>query len=148
MDALECAKVALKAWESNDVKSIESLLSDNFVGQGLFPQPIGKTQYINFMESMLKAIPDWSFNARILDKHPLGEQTDSVHILTQITGTHTGDLVIPTLPVIPATGTKLALPVRQMEYVVTGELIPTITTRFVPNEVEEILEQLGMTLPR
>ena len=60
---------------------------------------------------------------------------------------HTGDLVLPDLPVIPPTGTKISLPYRHMEYLVTGEIITALMADFSPNALEEILAQMGMVLP-
>jgi hypothetical protein len=148
MNATERATAALRAWESHDVDAVRSLVSDDFVGRGLVPQPINKAQYSDFMQAMIRAIPDWSFNANILHEHVLGEQERGVHVITQVTGTHTGDLVLPTLPVILPTGAKIALPPRQMEYVVKEDLITAITATFSPHCLAEILAQLGMRLPR
>lgn len=148
MNAIEHATTALKAWESNDVDRLRALLSNDFVGKGLLPQPINKAQYTDFMQAIMRAMPDWSFNAHILHEHLLEEQERSVHIITQVTGTHTGDLVLPTLPIILPTGTKIALPPRQMEYFVKGELITAITATFSPHCLAELLAQLGLILPR
>ncbi len=148
MNSIEIATTALREWESHDVDRVLALLSINFVSRGLLPQPINKAQYSDFMKSMIRAFPDWSFNAHILHEHSLGVQERSVHIITQVTGTHTGDLVLSTLPIILPTGTKIALPPRQMEYFVKGELITAITATFSPNCLVEILAQLGMKLPR
>jgi hypothetical protein len=62
------------------------------------------------MKAMMIAVPDWSFNARILN-----EQGETVLFVTQITGTHTGDLSLPELPIIPPTGRKIALPCSARE---------------------------------
>jgi len=148
MNAIECATTAIRAWESHDVDDLRSLLSVDFVGRGLVPQPINKAQYSDFMKAMIQALPDWSFNAHILHEHLLGEQEKGVHVITQITGTHTGDLILPTLPIILPTGIKIALPPRQMEYVVKEDLITAITATFSPHCLAEILAQLGMRLPR
>ncbi|GAC1392126.1 MAG: hypothetical protein NVS4B11_31820 [Ktedonobacteraceae bacterium] len=148
MNATERATAELRAWESHDVDAMRSLVSDDFVGRGLVPQPINKAQYSDFMKAMIQAIPDWSFNAHILHEHVLGEQERGVHVITQVTGTHTGDLVLPTLPIILPTGIKIALPPRQMEYVVKEDLITAITAAFSPHCLAELLAQLGMRLPR
>ena len=61
---------------------------------------------------------------------------------------HTGDLILPDLPIIPATGTKISLPYRHLEYFVKGETITMITADFSPNALEEVLAQMGMVLPK
>ena len=55
------------------------------------------------------------------------EQGERALFVTQITGTHTGDLILPDLPIIPPTGTKISLPYRHLEYFVKEEAITTIT---------------------
>ena len=75
------------------------------------------------------------------------EQGERVFFVTQITATHTGDLILPDLPIIPPTGTKISLPYRHLEYFVKEEIIRVITADFSPNLLEEILAQMGMVLP-
>ena len=75
------------------------------------------------------------------------EQGERAFFVTQITGTHTGDLILPDLPIIPPTGTKISLPYRHLEYFVKEETITTIIADFSPNALEEILAQMGMVLP-
>jgi hypothetical protein len=71
------------------------------------------------------------------------EQGERVFFVTQITGTHTSDLILPDLPLIPPTGTKIVLPHRHLEYFVKDEAITTITADFSPNALEEMLAQKG-----
>ena len=129
------------------VKALASYLSDDFAGRGFLPQPVQKAQYLDFMQAIMMAMPDWSFHDRLLDEGPVTEQGERALFITQITGTHTGDLILPDLPVIPATGTKISLPYRHLEYFVNEKTIMTLTADFSPNALEEILAQIGMVLP-
>ncbi len=147
MNTTDLAKAAIRAWESKDATSLDSYLSNDFVCRGLLPQPIQKAQYIDFMQAIMMAMPDWSFHAHFLHQQPLRGQGQSVLFVTQITATHTGDLILPDLPIIPPTGTKISLPYRHLDYLVTGETITALTTDFSPNALEEILAQMGMVLP-
>lgn len=147
MRAINLAKAAMRAWESKDVVVLASLLSDDFVCRGFLPQPIQKMEYLGFMQAIMRAIPDWSFHEHFLNEGPVAEQGERVFFVTQITGTHTGNLILPGLPVIPPTGTKISLPYRHLEYFVKEETITTITADFSPNALEEILAQMGMVLP-
>ena len=147
MRATKLAQAAMRAWEAKDVSTLASLLSDDFVCQGFLPQPIQKVQYLGFMQAIMTAMPDWSFHGHLLDVGPITEQGERVFFVTQITGTHTGDLILPDLPIIPPTGTKISLPYRHLEYFVKGKAITTITADFSPNALEEILAQMGMVLP-
>ncbi len=147
MNSTDLAKAALRAWESKDAKSLDSYLADDFVCRGFLPQPVQKAQYIDFMQAIMTAMPDWSFHEHILDQGPVTEQGERVFFVTQITATHTGDLILPDIPIIPPTGTKISLPYRHLEYFVKRETITTITADFSPNALEEILAQMGMVLP-
>jgi len=147
MNSTDLAKAALRAWESKDAKSLDSYLADDFVCRGFLPQPVQKAQYIDFMQAIMTAMPDWSFHEHILDQGPVTEQGERVFFVTQIMATHTGDLILPDIPIIPPTGTKISLPYRHLEYFVKRETITTITADFSPNALEEILAQMGMVLP-
>src|SRR6266436_7602962 len=148
MNSTDLAKAALRAWESKDAKSLDSYLADDFVCRGFLPQPVQKAQYIDFMQAIMTAMPDWSFHEHILDQGPVTEQGERVFFVTQIMATHTGDLILPDIPIIPPTGTKISLPYRHLEYFVKRETITTITADFSPNALEEILAQMGMVLPK
>ena len=147
MRAIDFADAALRAWESKDVDGLTSLLSDDFVCRGFLPQPVQKAQYLGFVQAIMIAMPDWSFHDHFLDEGPVTEQGERAYFVTQITGTHTCDLILPDLPIIPPTGTKIALPYRHLEFFVKEETITTITADFSPNALEEILAQMGMMLP-
>ena len=147
MRATALAQAAIQAWEEKDANALASYLSDDAICKQIFPQPIGKAQLIAFMKAITEAFPDWSFNSHVLHEESLAEQSWSVLFVTGVTGTQTGDLILPTLPVIPATGTKIALPYRHLDYFVKGDTITAITADFSPNGLEEVLAQLGLELP-
>jgi SnoaL-like domain len=147
MQAADFANAALRAWESRDMDSLTSLLADDFVCRGFLPQPVQKAQYLGFVQAIMTAMPDWSFHDRFLNAGPITEQGERVFFVTQITGTHTGDLILPDLPIIPPTGIKISLPYRHLEYFVKEAAITTITADFSPDALEEMLAQMGMVLP-
>jgi len=93
------------------------------------------------------AFPDWSFNGQVLHEEQMAERIWSVLFVTAVTGTQTGDLILPTLPIIPATGRKIALPNRHMKFFITHGTISAITSDFSPDCLEEVLAQLGLELP-
>jgi hypothetical protein len=147
MRAINLATTTMRAWESKDEIVLASLLSDDFSCRGFLPQPVQKVQYLGFMQAIMTAMPDWLFHENFLDEGPVTGQGERVFFVTQITGTHTGDLILPDLPIIPPTGTKIVLPYRHLEYFVKEEAITTITADFSPNALEEILAQMGTVLP-
>lgn len=147
MRATALAQAAIQAWEEKDANALASYLSDDVICKQILPQPIGKAQLIAFMQAITTAFPDWSFNSHVLHEERLAEDSWSVLFVTEVTGTQTGDLILPTLPIIPATGMKIVLPYRHLEYFVTGDTITAITADFSPNGLEEVLAQLGLELP-
>jgi hypothetical protein len=147
MPATALAQDATKVWESKNASALASYLSDDVVCLGFLPQPLDKAQYIDLMKAVTTAFPDWSFNGHVLNEQPFTEHSQRVLVTTLVTGTHTGDLILPDLPIIPATGTKIALPNRHLEYIVTDNTITTIRADFSPTLLGEVLAHLGMVLP-
>jgi len=147
MRATVIVQATIQAWEEKDANALASYLSGDVICKQILPQPIDKTQLLAFMKAITTAFPDWSFNGHVLHEESLAEHSESVLFVTGVTGTQTGDLFLPTLPVIPATGTKIALPYRHLEYLVTDDTITVITADFSPNGLEEVLAQLGLKLP-
>ncbi len=147
MRATAIVQAAMQAWEEHDATALASYLSDDVICKQILPQSIGKAQLLAFMKAITTAFPDWSFNSQILHEKSLAEREWSVLVVTAVTGTQMADLILPTLPVIPATGTKIVLPYRHLEYLVTGDTITAITTDFSPSGLEEVLAQLGLELP-
>jgi SnoaL-like protein len=147
MRATAIVQSAIYAWEEKDANALASYLSDDVNCKQILPQSIDKAELLAFMKAITSAFPDWSFNGHVLHEESLADHSWSVLFVTAVTGTQTGDLILPTLPVIPATGRKIALPNRHLEFIVTGNTITEITSDFAPNVLEEILAQLGMELP-
>ncbi len=102
---------------------------------------------IAFMQAIVKAFPDWSFNGHVLYEESLVGQHWKVLYVTDVTGTQTGALILPPLPIIPATERKIALPDRYLEFLITGDTIAELTADFSPSGLEEVLGQLGLELP-
>ncbi len=134
MHATTIVQAAMQAWEEHDAKQI-------------LPQSIGKAQLLAFMKAITTAFSDWSFNGHVLLEKSLAEHSWRVLFVTAVTDTQAADLILPPLPVIPATGTKIALPYRHLEFLVTGDAITAITADFSPSGLEEVLAQLGLELP-
>jgi hypothetical protein len=147
MDATAIAQTALRAWEAKDVASLAACLADDAVFRGFLPQKIDKEQFIADVRALCTAFPDWSFNAHFLNQQILGKRTTSVLFVTQISGTHNGDLILPGLPIIPVTGTRITLPTRHLECIIEDDFISEIAADFSPNGLAELLASLGMDLP-
>lgn len=144
MNAVELVETAMKAWEANDTGRLASCLSDDFSIVGPMPQRMNKEQFLELMHALLTAFPDWSFNYFNMQEHG-----NVVQVSTLVTGTHTGELVLPLMGVILPTGQKIALPEEYVEHTVIGNKITAIDTGHTPGGgVPGILAQLGMSLPR
>jgi len=140
-------QAAIQAWEEKNSNAFASYLADDLTCQHILPETVGKTQLLTYVNALTTAFPDWSFNGHVLNEEQVTEQTWKVLFVTAMTGTQTGDLVLPTLPIILATGRKIALPNRHMEFLVTSDTISAISADFTPDCLEEVFSQLGLELP-
>lgn len=147
MHATAIVQHAMQAWQEQDAHALASCLADDLICTRILPQPIDKAQLLAFMKAITTAFPDWTFHGHVLHEESLAEQRWSVLYVTAVTGTQTGDLVLPTLPIIPASGMKIALPYRHLEFLGTDDTITEITADFSPSGLEEVLTQLGLKLP-
>ncbi len=147
MRATTIVQAAIKAWEEHDATALASYLSDDVVCRNVLPQSIGKAQLLSYMKALTAAFPYWSFNGHVLDEESLEEHSWRVLFVSAVTGTQTGDLILPTLPIIPATERKITLPYKHLEFLVAGDTIMEITADFSPTGLEEVLAQLGLELP-
>ena len=146
MHATTIVQHAIQAWEEKDADTLASFLADDLICKQILPQSIDKTQLLALMKATATAFPDWSFNGHVLNEKRLAEESWRVVYVTAVTGTQTGDLLLPTLPIIPASGMKIALPYRHLEYLGTGNTITAISSDFSPNVLAEVLAQLGLEL--
>ena len=140
-------QAAIQAWEEKNINDFASYLSDDLICQHILPQTVGKAQLLSYTNALTTAFPDWSFNGHVLHEELEKEHTWSVIFDAAVTGTQTGDLILPTLAIIPATGRKIALPNRHMEFLITSDTISAITADFSPDLLEEVYSQLGLELP-
>ena len=140
-------QTAIQAWEAKNTSAFASYLSDDFICQHILPQTADKAQLLTYMNALATAFPDWLFNGHALYEEHVMEDAWRVLFVTAITGTQTGDLILPSLPIIPATGRKIALPNRHLEFFISHDYITAITSDFSPNGLEEVLAHLGLELP-
>ena len=147
MHATAIVQNAIQAWQEKNADALASYLAVDLICTRILPQSIDKTQLLALMKATTTAFPDWSFNGHALNEKCLAKESWRVLYVTAVTGTQTGDLILPTLPIIPASGMKIALPYRHLEYLITGNTIAAITADFSPSALEEVLAQLGRDLP-
>ena len=147
MHPVTIVQAAIAAWEAKNTNAFASYLADNFICQRILPQTADKAQLLSYIKALATAFPDWSFNGRVLFEEYVMEDVWKVLFATAITATHAGVLILPTLPIIPATGRKIALPNRHLEFSIGHDRITAITADFSPNGLEEVLAHMGLELP-
>ncbi len=96
MDPKAIVQAAIKALEEKNVNAFASYLSDDLICRQILPQTEGKAQLLSFVNSLTMAFPDLSFNGHILHEEREADQGWSVLLVTAVTGTQTGDLILPT----------------------------------------------------
>jgi predicted ester cyclase len=144
MSAMDVVKEGLAATEAGDFGKLEGMVADDFAMTGPVPMPVGKREFIGLMMAMLKAMPDWKFNAA-----DFKENGDQVTVPLRITGTHTGELQLPMpgMPAIAATGTKVSLPAEPSTFTVKNGKLTQLEVASTPGGgVMGILSQLGVDM--
>jgi hypothetical protein len=145
MSAMDVVKEGLAATEAGDFGKLEGMVADDFAMTGPVPMPVGKREFIGLMMAMLKAMPDWRFNAA-----DFKENGDQVTVPLRITGTHTRELQLPMpgMPAIAATGTKVSLPAEPSTFTVKNGKLTKLEVASTPGGgVMGILSQLGVDMP-
>jgi predicted ester cyclase len=140
MSNTDIVKAGLKAWEAADAQTLASLVADDFVVSGPVPQPLGKQEFLDLMQVMHAALPDFAFNISSFE-----EDGDTVIAKTHITCTHTGVLALPGMPPIPPTGKKVSLPEEAQTYKLQGGKLCKLSTNPSPSTgIPGLLAQLGV----
>ena len=145
MDAEKLVRDTLAAMEAGDVAKAGGNMTDDFVFSGPVPQPIGKAEFLGLQGGLVKAIPDWKFNASNFKV-----QGNTVSGTVQITGTHTAtlDTHIPGMPPVPATGKRIALPQEPFTITLRGDKVASFEAAQVAGGgVPGLLAQIGVALP-
>lgn len=145
MSAMDVVKAGFAAIEAADFNKLDSMVADDFVFAGPVPQPVGKREFMGLQMALLKAMPDWKFNAK-----DMKENGDQVSMMLQVTGTQTGDLQLPMpgMPPIPPSGKSVELPYEESTFTVkNGKLIRLDVKSSPAGGVMGILSQLGVPMP-
>ena len=143
MSNLDLARKALHLSETGDTAGLSSLVTDDFQFLGVTPQPLGKAEFMGFIESLHTAFPDFKFN-----ETSTSESGDTATIKHKITGTHTGTFNIPGMPPIPATGKKFVLPEEVSVFTFSGGKAMKYLAEPVPDGgLTSILRQIGVEMP-
>jgi len=146
MNAIDTIKSGLAGMEMGQPEKLADLLTADMVFAGPVPEPVGKREFIGLQTALVKALPDWKFNA--MDWKQNGDQVTAVF---QITGTHTGELSLPMpgFPKVPASGKHVSLPKESITISLKDGKVSRIESARVPGGgVGGVLTQLGIPMPQ
>ncbi len=146
MDAETVVREALAVAESGDMSNAGQYMTDDFKFSGPVPEPVGKAEFLGLQGGLIRAIPDWRFNAKNFKV-----QGNTVTFNVQITGTQTGtlDTHIPGMPAVPPTDKRISLPQETITVTMRGDKIATFDVTPVPGGgVMGILQQIGVPAMR
>jgi hypothetical protein len=143
------AKDTVRAWvdamDLGDVRTAMSMLAPDAQIIGPAPKPLTRDEFSAMHQALARAFPDWTFHAS--DYRQTG---DEVTVQFDITGTQTGDLMLPLpgIPTIRATSLKIHQPTEQPTFTVKNGVITRLKMPQVPGGgVMGVLTQLGVTIP-
>jgi len=144
MNKIDIAQKVMDALASNNTWDAGKYLADNFTFAGPVPEPIGKTEWIEFHAALYKAFPDWKFSPSDMNESG-GKITGTVHI----TGTHKGTLNVPGLPTVEPTGKKIKLPDEHFTISFDGDKMSSFKTAATPGAgIMGIYGQLGVKVSK
>jgi hypothetical protein len=145
MNEIDLVKAGLKSIEASDFLHYREQYSDNFIFSGPVPKPLSRVEYIDLMRAVLKAFPDWKFNASNFK-----QVRDHVTCNTHITGTHTGVLELPMLGInAQPTNKHFASPEELLTVTVENSKITRVESDNLPGGgLMGILSQIGVQIPK
>jgi predicted ester cyclase len=107
MDPQQLIRDSLEAFNARDEARAFKDFAPDIVITGFTPQPIGLEQFKAMNNANLMAFPDWHFDIKSIET-----QGDQVAVNIQASGTQNGDLDIPGMMSLPASGKKVSAPDR------------------------------------
>ncbi|RJP77622.1 MAG: hypothetical protein C4524_07825 [Candidatus Zixiibacteriota bacterium] len=145
MEKLNLLKAVAAELEMENPRGLARYLSDDFVYSGAIPEPLSKHQYIEFMAAIKQALPDWSYAIEAIKD--LGHNV--IRLLVQPQGTHMGDLILPGMEPISATGARLVLPHEIVDYTFKDhKILEIVSWTSSGGGFSGLLTQLGADLTR
>ncbi len=127
----------------NDVNAAEAYLTPDAVAAGgVLPQPIPAKEAIHLMSALNTAFPDLKF-----DIQNVTLQGDQATVQAIWSGTNNGDLNMPGMPSVTATGKQVSV---KDTYIVTvqGDKVSRIEVNSPPDGgIPAALGQIGVAVP-
>jgi len=145
MNEIDLVKSELKSIEDADFLHYREKYLDNFIFTGPVPKPLNRVEFIDLNRAILKAFPDWKFNATNFK-----QVRDHVTCNTRISGTHTGVLELPMLGIsAQPTNKRFASPEELLTITVENGKITRVESANMPGGgLMGILAQVGVQVPK
>jgi hypothetical protein len=129
--------------DSRNYDSAADLIDESFKISGPFPEPFNKNMWLGSTKGLHAAFSNLRFNATNYE-----ETGDKVSFSVKITGTHDGELALPNMPSIPATGKSVANPEeRGMATITDGKVVSMEMSTTEDGGLKGLLKQLGIEPP-
>ena len=105
--------------DSRNYETAAEVMDETFLISGVFPFPFNKAMWVGSTKAIHSAFSDFKFNASNYKVNG-----DQVNFTIKLMGTHDGDLTIPGLPPMPASGKFITIPEeRGSARVVNGKIV-------------------------
>jgi hypothetical protein len=146
MNSIDLAKSGIAAIEAGNFDFIRDNCTDDMVFNAPGGMSLSRTDFINAQRALLKALPDYRFNASSYK-----QVGDRVTYTIQISGTHTGvlDMHLPDVPVLQPTNKHIRLPQEPVTVIFRDGKINQVDLAEVPGGgLMGILSQIGVQIPR
>jgi hypothetical protein len=146
MNSIDLAKSGIAAIEAGNFDFIRDNSTDDMVFNAPGGMSLNRTEFINAQRALLKALPDYRFNAT--NYKQVG---DRVTYTIQVSGTHTGvlDMHLPDVPVLQPTNRHIRLPQEPVTVMFKDGKIHRVDLAEVPGGgLTGILTQLGIKVPQ
>ncbi len=122
---------------------VETLLADDFRYFGPTPEPVDKAIFLDCLESLCIAFPDWSFHVR-----EVNQLKDKITALVHITGTHTAQLDLSALGLKPIkpTATFFEFPDEEVILTFKGDKLTELhVSPEIHNDLMSLLSHLQIS---
>jgi len=126
-----------------DLERAAAYLADDFMFVGATPQPLDKQAAIGLWRTMRQAFPDFNHNTT-----DVVARNGKLYAAVAVSGTHRGELRVPGLPPIPASGKPVQLPREPIQLSYRGNQFTEWVVEQVPDGgLRGVLNQIGASVP-